>query len=159
MKSRKGLIIVAVLCLSLGLYFVVQIARYINKQSEIDANYYASEACMPQFAYLSDRSGIINYIGSSYNAFETKKYSSVEKLCAALPAGCEQAVKDALNNGSGKNAKDIRDNFVIRYEVSKEDLPFVKKDRKSDVDFHYCVLEYPNDTYRFALIIEIMYTR
>ena len=159
MKSRKVLIVVAVLFLSIVLIFGIQIANYINKQREIDTNYYAAEACMPQFAYVSDRYGMINYNGSTHYAFETKKYSSIEKLCEALPAGCGQAVKDAVNNGAGENAKDIKDKFVVRYEVSKEDLPLVKKDPHNDTDFHYCVLEYPNNTYRFALIIEIMYTR
>ena len=91
MKIRKVLIVVAVLFLSVVLIFGIQIANYLNKQHESDTNYYATEACMPQFAYVSDRYGMVDYNGSTYYAFETKKYSSIEKLCEALPAGCGQA--------------------------------------------------------------------
>ena len=159
MKIRNLLIVVAVLFLSVVLIFGIQIANYLNKQHESDTNYYATEACMPQFAYVSDRYGMVDYNGSTYYAFETKKYDSIEKLCEALPAGCEHAVKDAVNNGAGENAKDIKDKFVVRYEVSKEDLPLVKKDPHNDTDFHFCVYVYPNNSYRFALIIETIYLR
>ena len=146
MKIRKVLIVVAVLFLSVVLFFGVQIANYINKMEESDTVFHAEEACMPQYAYVSDRYGMINYNGSTYYAFETKK----------LPAGCGQAVKNAVNNGAGVNAKDIKDKSVVRYEVSQDDLPLVKKDPNNDTDFHYCVYVYPNNTYRFALIIEIL---
>ena len=45
------------------------------------------------------------------------------------------------------------------YEVSKEDLPLVKKDPHNDTDFHFCVYVYPNNSHRFALIIETIYLR
>ena len=157
MKIRKVLIVAAVLLFSIVLMFGIQIANYLKKQQEIDTNRHSAEACMPQFAYVSDRYGMIDYNGCTYYAFETKKYSSIEKLCKALPEGCEQAVKDAVNNGSGQNAKDTKDKIVVRYEVSQEDLPLVEKDPHNDTDFHFCVYEYPNNTYRFALIIEILY--
>ena len=156
MKIRNVLIVAAVLFLSVILIFGIQIANYLNKMEEVDTVFHAEEACMPQYAYVSDRYGMINYNGSTYYAFETKKYSSIDKLCDVLPEGCEQAVKDAVNNGAGENAKDIKDKFVVRYEVSQDDLPLVEKDPNNDTDFHYCVYVYPNNTYRFALIIEIL---
>lgn len=156
MKIRKVLIVVAVLFLSFVLFFGVQIANFINKMEESDTVLHAEEACMPQYAYVSDRYGMINYHGSTYYAFETKKYSSIDKLCQALPAGCEQAVKNAVNNGAGEDAKDIKDKYIVRYEVSQDELPLVKKDPNNDTDFHFCVYVYPNNTYRFALIIEIL---
>ena len=159
MKIRKVLIVVAVLFLSVVLFFGVQIANFINKMEESDTVLHAEEACMPQYAYVSDRYGMINYHGSTYYAFETKKYSSIDKLRQALPAGCEQAVKNAVNNGAGEDAKDIKDKYIVRYEVSQDELPLVKKDPHNDTDFHFCVYVYPNNSYRFALIIETIYLR
>ena len=156
MKIRKVLIVVAVLFLSVVLFFGIQIANYLNKMEESDTTFHAEEACMPQYAYVSDRYGMINYHGSTYYAFETKKYSSIDKLCQALPAGCEQAVKNAVNNGAGEDAKAIKDKYIVRDEVSQDELPLVKKDPNNDTDFHFCVYVYPNNTYRFALIIEIL---
>lgn len=93
MKIRKVLIVVAVLFLSVVLIFGIQIANFINKMEESDTVLHAEEACMPQYAYVSDRYGMINYHGSTYYAFETKKYSSIDKLCQALPAGCQKCCK------------------------------------------------------------------
>ena len=55
MKIRKVLIVVAVLFLSVVLFFGIQIANYLNKMEESDTTFHAEEACMPQYAYVSDR--------------------------------------------------------------------------------------------------------
>ena len=54
MKIRKVLIVVAVLFLSIVLFFGMQIANYLNKMEESDTTIHAEEACMPQYAFNAD---------------------------------------------------------------------------------------------------------
>ena len=61
---------------------------------------------MPAYADVSVRYGIVD---GGYYAFETKKYKNLDKLGDALPAGCKQAVKDAVDNGVGLYKTDIKD--------------------------------------------------
>ncbi|MBR3247135.1 MAG: hypothetical protein IKG03_01905 [Clostridiales bacterium] len=151
-------VVITILCLifAVFLYGFIQIARYLHKTRVIETEQYCAEALMPAYADVSVRYGIVD---GGYYAFETKKYKNLDKLGDALPAGCKQAVKDAVDNGVGLYKTDIKDEPVTRYEVPAKDLPLVQSNSESHYDCHYCVLEYPNHTYRFAIIIEMHTTR
>lgn len=144
------------LFLLLFLYVFISIANYIHQVKVNETNYYTAEARMPQYAEVSDRYGMAD---GGFYSFETKKYKSLDKLGEALPAGCAQAAKDSVKKGSGLYTTDIKDTPVMRYEVPAEDLPLVESNSKSNCECHYYVLEYADNTYRFAIMVEMQSTR
>ena len=80
-------------------------------------------------------------------------------MCANLPAGFSDAIKDTLSSGESLNGVDLKNKPVTIYEINPELLPLEEEGSETEFECHYCVMEYPDKTYRFALITAIAYTR
>ena len=152
---KTAIVTILVIFLAIFLYVVFSVSNFLKKSQESTANRYCTEASMPAFAELTDRYALTDYHDDgSFYSFETKKYKSVDKLCEALPSGCEQAVREAVSVSYYYSTTDVGNTPVNCYEVDAEKLPLVSNGSENRRECHYCVLVYPNNTYRFAIFVE-----
>lgn len=152
---KTVVVTILVIFLALFIYVFFSVANFVNKSNESTTVRYCTEASMPEFAEISERYGMIDYFDKgTFYSFESKKYKNLDKLCEALPAGCEQAVREAVSKSYFYYTTDVRQTPVNSYEVDAEKLPLVSDGSKTQRECHYCVLQYPDLTYRFAVVVE-----
>ena len=156
---RRLLITIGVIILLIVGYMVISISRYMYAKNRSERDYYSQAARIPSFAECIEDHQFASYHNRSYVFLQTRKYRSLEKLCDDLPAGFTQAVNVAVTSGRSENAVDIKGKPVVLYEVSPELLPLTKKENVNDFECYYCVMEYPDYSYRFTLITDIAFTR
>ena len=159
MKQLSGfkvaLMTIGAIILAIFLYVVFSIAAYLNKVHESETNRYCLSAAVPEYIECADRYGMEDFKGRySYYSFETKKYRSLSKLGEALPAGYEEAINAALKSGHRETGTDIKSTPVTIYEVPAESMSLINHGEEPEFESHYCVLEYADRTYRFAVIVE-----
>jgi hypothetical protein len=91
---------------------------------------------------------------------ETYRYSSVEEMCGALPAGCRDAVEYTLENATPVEGKDMKGVKIKLYNIEYA-LPLLDKNTAPEKykvytynAFHdYFIYEYEDGSYRFAATI------
>lgn len=159
MKQISGvkaiLITIGTIILLIFLVFAIQIANYLSKVRESETRHYCLSAAVPEYIECADRYGMEDFKGRySYYSFETKKYRSLSKLGEALPAGYEEAINAALKSGHRETGTDIKSTPVTIYEVPAESMSLINHGEEPEFESHYCVLEYADRTYRFAVIVE-----
>ena len=154
MRKRFLLVIGAIILL----IAVLSVIRYINAKNRSERMYYSRAAGIPSFAECIEEHGPEPRNGSCV-FLQTRKFRSIGDLCANLPAGFSDAIKDALSSGVSQNGFDLKNKQVTIYEINPDLLPLEEEGSDTETDCHYCVFEYPDNTYRFALIIAIQYTR
>lgn len=159
---KKLLIIVGIILVFILLVvgcFGVQIYRYLRETDKSDRAHYSWIARMTYFAEYIEDNGLGEFRTGTHEFLQTKKYRSPEELCANLPAGFSDAVEDALASGVSEQAVDLKNKPVTLYEINPELLPLEEKESETEFECHYCVMEYPDKTYRFVLITDLAYTR
>ena len=152
-----GVVLIFVL-LVVGI-FGIQIYRYLRETEKSDRAHYTWVAHMSYFAEYIEENGFGEFGNGTHEFLETRKFKSVEEMYANLPAGFSDAIKDALTSGVSQNGFDLKNKQVTIYEINPELLPLEEEGSDTETDCHYCVMEYPDNTYRFVLIIAIQYTR
>ena len=154
MRKRLPIVIGVIVLLIAGI-FVISVSRYISAKNRSERNYYCRAARISSFAgYIEDN----NFVGS-HVYLQTRRFSGTGEMCANLPAGFTEAVYEALSSGKSEKAVDIKNKPVTLYEVKPELLPLDAKESDNEFGCRYCVMEYPDNTYRFVLITEIAFTR
>ena len=156
---KRFLIVLGVIILLIAGVLGVQMYRYIRECDRSDRMYYSREAHISYFPEYVEDNGLGRYKNSTYEILETKKFKSVEELCANLPAGFSNAVKDAMSSGTTEDGYDLKNKQVTLYEINPELLPLEETDSEHELECHYCVMEYRNKKYRFAVISAIAHTR
>ena len=169
MKKRFwiGFAVVALIVLLAGGYIFVTIKNYLDTDKwevhdlipDDRRKLYANTALMPELSDDFERYAIRGIRDFDYMV-ETYSYSGLDEMYANLPEGCEKGISGALSNGAYENAKDLKGKDVSKYEITS-DLPLLDSDEINKDDggsftgafVYYYVLEYPDGTYRFAVLI------
>ena len=152
---KRLLIAIGVIFLLIFGYVVFSIIRYINVKDKTECEYYCRAAGIPSFAGCVEDNEIVG--GNVF--LQTRKFRSVEEMCANLPAGFTEAVNKALSSGKHEKAADIKNIPVTLYEVDPKLLPLREKESTHNFECRYCVMEYSDNTYGFVLITDIAFTR
>lgn len=153
-------------CMTIALFFlglflagviilVVQISNYINKANEYSKNYYCNEAQIPTYVSYIDRMAIIDFKTGSKKSLESKKGKDAQALIGKLPYGFSDAVTYALTQGETEQAIDIGGKEVTRHYIPEDQMPLDNSCETSNLERYYCVIEYPDGSCRFAIIVEI----
>ena len=156
---KRFLIVLGVIILLVAGVFGFQIFRYLRETEKSDRAHYTWVAHMSYFAEYIEENGFGEFGNGTHEFLETRKFKSVEEMGANLPAGFSDAIKDALSSGVSQNGFDLKNKQVTIYEINPELLPLEEEGCETEFECHYCVMEYPDKTYRFALITAIAYTR
>lgn len=162
-----GLIIVAAIFFLAGGYIFITISNYLNADKwevhdpipDDRRKFYANTALMPELADDFERFAIKGIRDFDYMV-ETYSFSGTDEMYEKLPEGCEKGISDALSGGAYESAKDLKGKAVSMYEITS-DLPLLAEDEINKDDggsltgafVNYYVLEYPDGTYRFAVLI------
>ena len=140
-----------------GIFVFVSIYRFIAKSREADINHYCSEVQIPQYASSVDKYETVEFHGDDrFRSLESRKFRDEQKLCDALPYGFSDAVSYALTQGKREEATDIAGITVTRYFIPEKMMP-LDSTTYNDLERYYTVLEYPDGSYRFAVIVEATY--
>ena len=162
-----GLIIVAAILLLAGGYIFVTVRNYLDSDKwevhdpipDDRRKFYANTALMPELSDDFERFAIRGIRDFDYMV-ETYSFSGTDEMYEKLPEGCENGIAQALSDGVYEATKDLKGKDVSRYEITTG-LPHLDKDEINKDDggmltnafVYYYVLEYPDGTYRFALLI------
>lgn len=162
-----GLIIVAAILLLAGGYIFVTVRNYLDSDKwevhdpipDDRRKFYANTALMPELSDDFERFAIRGIRDFDYMV-ETYSFSGTDEMYGKLPEGCENGIAQALSDGAYEATKDLKGKDVSRYEITAG-LPLLDKDEINKDDggmltnafVYYYVLEYPDGTYRFALLI------
>ncbi|MCR5489618.1 MAG: hypothetical protein K6F03_06095 [Saccharofermentans sp.] len=162
-----GLIIVAAIFLLAGGYIFVTVRNYLDSEKwevhdpipDDRRKFYANTALMPELSDDFERFAIRGIRDFDYMV-ETYSFSGTDEMYGKLPEGCENGIAQALSDGAYETAKDLKGKDVSRYEITTG-LPLLDKDEINKDDggmltnafVYYYVLEYPDGTYRFAVLI------
>ena len=153
--TRKGCLTIAIvfigLFLAVGIYVFVQINNYMNNMKNGSINYYCEEAQIPSYASAVEKCELVR----GFKVLESKKCKTEEKLIAELPYGFEGAVKYALTEGRIEGATDIDGKPVTRYYIPEDKIPLDRSSTYSGVERYYYVIKYPDNSYRFAIMVQI----
>ncbi|MBO4449511.1 MAG: hypothetical protein J5777_02905 [Clostridiales bacterium] len=171
--KRKSVVITisifAVLAVIFGGIVIFTIRNYI-KAFEWDIHEQVTERERDKLSYLAllpeaaddiDYYSVMGMRDPSY-LITSHPYKSIDDLCDALPEGCGEGIRKALNKGEYKETEDTLNRMTKRYEVSPEDLPLIKEeDVKKDYYAsalgafrYYYVLAYEDGTYRFEMRVD-----
>ena len=159
MYIKKGCLPVVLVFLGLFLagviVLVVQIGVFISKSDEYSKNYYCNEAQIPTYVSYIDRMAIIDFKTGSKKCLESKKGRNAQALIDKLPYGFSGAVTYALTQGETEQATDIGGREVTRHYIPEDQMPLDSSCETNNLERYYCVIEYPDGSFRFAIIVEI----
>ena len=162
-----GLIIFAAIFLLAGGYIFVTVRNYLDSDKwevhdpipDDRRKFYANTALMPELSDDFERFAIRGIRDFDYMV-ETYSFFGTDEMYEKLPEGCENGISQALSDGAYETTKDLKGKDVSRYEITTG-LPLLDKDEINKDDggmltnafVYYYVLEYPDGTYRFAVLI------
>ena len=165
--TKAGIIILIAFALFVGATFFVTIRSYIkatnwtihDPMSDEGKELYSNAVLLPGLSACFERYADKGVRDSDYMV-ETYSYQSVSEMCDALPKGCNEGIKAALDEGVYENAEDIYGTPVKRYQINTG-LPLI--DQEAVIEkyryayagafIYYYVLEYSDGTCRFAVLI------
>ena len=161
-SSKKGcmtvVIVVLGIFLTIGIILVVQTGNYLAKSRVSQVNHYCNEAQIPACSSCVDRLAIIDYRTGSMKCLESGKGKDAQALINQLPYGFSDAVTYALTKGKTETAKDLDGKLVTRYYIPDKEMPLDGTRGISNRETYYCVLEYPDGSCRFAIILDVNMT-
>jgi hypothetical protein len=162
-----GFGIVASIGILMGVYVFGTIRNYIKssrwelktEMTDDKKDLFSNVALLPGLAPCIERYAERGFRDTSY-MIETYRYADADKMCEALPEGCEEGIRKALASDPAI-AKDISGESVDLYSVTTG-LPVIEEDQIDDKYKNeyigafksYYVIGYSDGTYRFAVQID-----
>ena len=163
-KPKNGLLsfvkkIVIIISVLFALYVVFWLlfiyaitAWHIRKITPENMGEYAEYAFLPGIENALERFATRG-MQDVESQLETHAYKSLDKLCEALPEGCRQAVRDAVENSSPVSEKDVKGKKAEAYLITG-DLSASRDEADEASRFEsrkYYVFKYKNGSYRFVI--------
>ena len=159
MKKEHAILISGITVFVIGHLTDLSEWEVVDPMPEEAKELYSEVALMPGLADHFERYAIRGGRDCDYMV-ETCSYDSYDEMCEELPEGCDFGIGCALAEGTHEETADIYGDPVKRYEI-RAGLPLLgenggngkKRNAHAGAFIYYYILEYPDGTYRFAVLI------